>query len=248
MKKIVHCSYHKCLTVYYSRIMSFLYNKIIWNDSRFMHFNSKIDDFYDNYGLYRVSSINNHCINMNMINDFIMTRFIRDPRDLVVSGYFYHLRGAEPWCRISSPKLEDFKVVNGCIPDKMPSGTSYSSYLSGLAKEDGLIAEIDFRANHFASMIGWPDTDSRIKIFRYEDMIGSEVDVFSEIFSFYGVSWVEKKIGTLLANFFSAKNQAGKTVHIRNSKSKQWREHFTPKVSSYFESKYANVLEKYEYE
>jgi hypothetical protein len=176
-----------------------------------------------------------------------MTRFIRDPRDLVVSGYFYHLKGAEAWCTVINPKQIDFKVVNGCIPEKMDMNKSYSSYLKGMEKEEGLIAEIDFRKNHFTSMLEWPDSDSRIKLFRYEEMIGNEVDVFSEIFSFYGVSWMEKKIGTMLSNFFSAKNQVGKTSHIRNSQSKQWMEHFTPKVSSYFEEKYGSVLEKYNY-
>lgn len=235
------------MTVYYSRVMTFLYNKSRIFGHGFRHFNSLVDDFYQNYGLYKVSSVNNHALDLNKINDFAITRFIRDPRDLVVSGYFYHKRCAEPWCSIVGPKEESFKIVNGSIPKGMNRSDSFCSYLARLDKEDGLIAEIEFRRKHFVSMLEWPDLDPRIRIYKYEEMLGNEVDVFSEMFSFYGVTWPEKKLGVLFANYFSAKNQKGRTNHIRNANSMQWKEHFTPKVASYFEKNFSEVLNKYDY-
>lgn len=248
MTKIFHCSYHKCLTVYYSRIHNTLYNKILKYTLGYKHFNSLIDDFYNNFHHYKVTSINNHALDFNRLgSDFRISRFIRDPRDLIVSGYFYHKRGAEPWCNIINPKIDDWKVVNGCLPEEMTHGFSFSSYLQSLNTEDGLIAEINFRKNHFTSMRSWPDSDHRIKIFRYEDLIGNELDVFRELFSFYGLAWPEKRLALFLTNYFSARKQTGKTPHIRNARTSQWKEHFTPKVISYFEQHFGDLLERYNY-
>ena len=183
-----------------------------------------------------------------MGNEFRVSRFIRDPRDLIVSGYFYHKRGAEAWSNIVNPGEVDWKVVNGCIPQNMGKGNSFSSYLQSLSKEDGLIAEIDFRENHLNSMKEWPIADPRIKIYRYEDLIDNELDVFEEIFKFYEVTWLEKRIGLILADHFSAKRQAGKTHHIRNPKKSQWKEHFTPRVQDYFERQHGGLIERYGYD
>jgi hypothetical protein len=208
-----------------------------------------LDDFYRESGKYKIASVNNHALELKKLNtDFRMTRFVRDPRDLVVSGYFYHKRGAEPWCNIVNPTHDDWKVVNGCVPRNMSQGLSFSAYLQSLDKEEGLIAEIDFRNNHFESMLHWPTEDSRIKVVRYEDLIGNECEIFSEIFSFYELSWPERKLGLFLANQFSARKQTGKTQHIRNSRTSQWKEHFTPKVSDYFDQRFEKILKRHDYE
>ena len=130
----------------------------------------------------------------------------------------------------------------------MAKGQSFASYLQSLSTEDGLIAEIDFRKKHFESMMFWPAQDPRIKVFRYEDLIGKEQDVFAEIFSFYGLSWPEKKLGLWLADYLSAKKRMSKTKHIRNPQMGQWKRHFSPKVERYFENSYSGILERYNYD
>jgi len=172
---------------------------------------------------------------------------MRDPRDLVVSGYFYHKRGAEAWCNIINPKEEDWKVVNGSLPANMGEGYSFSSYLQTLSKEEGLMAEIDFRRKHFDSMLQWPISDPRIKLFYYEDVIGNEGEIFAELLSHYGISWLERWVGVILADRFSAKKQSSKTKHIRDPKAGQWEQHFSPKVRNYFEQQYGDLLKRYGY-
>lgn len=246
--KIYHCSYHKCLTVYYFRIFSSIYNKIFIISDGYRHFNSLLDEFYRESWKYKIASINNHTLDLQLLgNDFRISRFIRDPRDLVVSGYFYHKRGAEPWCNVTDPSPDDWQVVNGHLPEGMGKGHSFSSYLQSLSTEEGLLAEIDFRKYHFESMRGWPVADSRIKTYRYEDVLGNERAVFLDMFSFYGLPWVERKLGTFLAHYFSAKKQTGKTRHIRNARSNQWKEYFTPKVNDYFERHFSDILDTYGY-
>jgi hypothetical protein len=246
--RIIHCSYHKCLSRYYGRVMSTLYNHILRFGRGYRHFSSLVRDFYQESGNYRVASVNNHALDLGAFDDFRISRFVRDPRDLVVSGYFYHKRGAETWCNVVDPSSTDWTIVNGCLPQGMAAGHSFSTYLASLSPEDGLIAEIDFRESHFNSMLQWPTADPRVKVFRYEDVIGNEQGVFDDIFRFYGVSRLERMLGAILARHYSAEKQAGAMKHIRNPEPGQWRRHFTPRVSTYFEQRHRKLLEHYGYE
>lgn len=247
--KLVHSSYHKCLTVYYSRVMSSIYNRLYIHSKGYMHFNSLIDDFYREIDRYKVASVNNHVVDVAKLgSDFRLTRFIRDPRDLVVSGYFYHLKGSEDWCNIVDPKPEDLAVVNGVRPAEMKQGESYSSFLKRLSTEDGLCAEIEFRKKHFQSMSLWPMDDERIKVFRYEDIVNNELAVFDEIFNFYELSWITKKIGRHFVQSYSAKAITNSAAHIRNAKPSQWKDQFTPKVQEAFDAEFKDTLGMYGYQ
>lgn len=196
-----------------------------------------------------MASINNHALDLQRLGDeFCLTRFIRDPRDLIVSGYYYHKLGTEKWCKIVNPKESDWEVVNGSIPKGMSEGHSYTSYLNGLSKEEGMLAEIDFRKKHFDSMRRWPMDDQRIKLFYYEDLIGNEVKIFKEIFKFYRLSWSEQRLALQAVRRFSVKNQIGKSVHIRKYVSGQWKEEFTPRVKKLFDCQYNDIIARYGYE
>jgi hypothetical protein len=244
---LIHCSYHKCLTKYFKKVMSRLYNSGLPMGPGYRHFRSNEDRFYSSCADYRVASINNRILDFSRLGDFRISRFIRDPRDLVVSGYFYHHRGAEKWCNVVSPDGRNWKVVNGNIPTTMKQDQSFSNYLHGLNQEDGLIAEIDFRKNHFESMAKWPVDDSRIKTIRYEDLLGHEGKVFDEIMSFYGVSWPERKLGAYLAQKYAASNSRDQPRHIRDPNPKQWEVYFTPRVAEYFNQRYGDLLEQLGY-
>jgi hypothetical protein len=214
----------------------------------YRHFKSLLTAFYKNHVNYTVSSINNHALNMaSFENDVRISRFIRDPRDLLVSGYFYHKRGAESWCNIVNPTDKDWEIVNGVVPKRLPKGLSFSAYLSESTLEEGLLTEIEFRQNHFISMIAWPQNDPRIKLFRYEDILGNEDDVFAQIFSFYGLPPEVISAGVRLAVTMSAGKSLANAGHIRNPIVGQWREYFTTKASMLFEEKFGAVLRAYGY-
>ena len=246
--QLIHCSYHKCLTQYYRMVMGRLYNHIWLFSHGHKHFGSNLKRFYRKCGDYRIASINNQALDLDRLGDFRISRFIRDPRDLVVSGCFYHRKGVEKWSRIVSPGGQDWLRVNGNIPDRMDNTHSFSSYLKSLNQEDGLIAEIEFRKYHFASMLKWPVDDPRIKTIRYEDLLGNEEDAFNEILSFYGVSWPERQIGVYLAGKFAAGKQTNRIPHIRNPGVGQWKEHFTPKVRDYFNQRYGKLIAQLGYD
>lgn len=240
---LIHCSYHKCLTVYFSRVMHAVFNRCLLWSSGYQHFNSDVKAFYAALGQNRLSSVNNHLLDLQRLGDFRLTRFIRDPRDLLVSGYFYHRRGSEPWCTIDNPQAADWEHANGQIPAGLSAaGGSFAHYLQTVDKEQGLLAEMEFRSPHFDSMQGWPDQHEHILLFRYEDMPGRELEVFNAIFDHYGLSSLEQRLGRFFADRYSLARRSKKDRHIRNPSSGQWRQHFTPKIAAAFQERWGDLI------
>ena len=69
--QLVHCSYHKCLTVYYRKVLTTLYKRTLRFRRGYKHFNSFIDDFYQESNSYKVASVNNHALDFHrMGNEF----------------------------------------------------------------------------------------------------------------------------------------------------------------------------------
>jgi hypothetical protein len=223
-----------------------LYNKIMpWKG--YKHFNSDIDAFYRDSDNWFLASVNNHKLDFDKLGDFRITRFIRDPRDLVISGYFYHKQGLERWSKIKGPRPGAWKMVNGNIPEGLQANESFSEYLQRLPLEEGIIAEIEFRKNHFESMSLWPEQDPRIKIFKYEDIIGNEKQIFRTIFDFFERPFLEKQLGLFLADKYSYGKIHRADRHIRNPAPGQYKEYFTERLNNYFNSRYETLIKKLGY-
>lgn len=240
---LIHCSYHKCLTVYFGRVMRAVFNRCLPWSAGYRHYNSHLEDFYQGFQDHRVASINNRALDLDRVAPFRISRFIRDPRDLVVSGYFYHKRGAEPWLTIESPTEADWYFANGRIPDGLREArTSFAKYLQSLPEEEGLLAELEFRAPHLESMAQWPAAHPDIVTYRYEDVVGNEAAVMDELFAFYRLSPIERRLGNWFAKRYSI-GKRGADRHIRNPASGQWRGYFTPRVKQTFDANYAGLVE-----
>jgi len=241
----VHASFHKCLTTYYIRVMNKLYNSSRLFRGRYNHFESIEGQFYNEVHRYRLVSTNGFAVNPSLFaknQEYRITRFVRDPRDLVISGYFYHLKGAEPWFRFRQPTLKYWSPINGNIPEAMPPNISYAGYLNQLSKEEGLLAEIEFRKFHLESLRNWPKDDKYTRVYRYEDILGNERAVFSDMFDFYELTGIEKKLGIYLADRYSMQKMK-KDKHIRDPSPEQWKTHFTPRVEAVFEEQYGDILD-----
>jgi Sulfotransferase domain len=244
---LIHCSYHKCLTVYFRRIMDAVFNRCLPWTGGYRHYNSHLQDFYSDFERRRVASINNRALDLSRLGRFRLSRFVRDPRDLVVSGYFYHRRGAEPWLWTESPTQEDWYFANGCVPQGLSaSGTSYARYLQSVSEEEGLLAEIEFRRFHFESMAAWPEEHPEVAIYRYEEVIRDEVAALGHLFAFYGLPRLERWLATRFASRYAV---AGRRAdpHVRNPEVGQWRTHFTPKVKRKFDARYGDLVARLGY-
>lgn len=244
---LIHCSYHKCLTVYYRRIMDAVFNRSLPWSAGYHHYNSHLADFETGHAAWRIVSINNRMLDLERLGEYRISRFVRDPRDLVVSGYFYHRRGAEPWTTIENPTDEDWYFANGVIPEGLrASGGSFAGYLQTMTEEEGLLAELEFRTRHFASMAQWPAEDPHISTFRYEDILGREVEVVRQIVDHYGLSFLERRLCLWFANRYTLSRRKA-DPHIRNPSSGQWRHHFTPRVKEVFDDRFAGLIHQLGY-
>ncbi|MEM6484980.1 MAG: sulfotransferase domain-containing protein [Pseudomonadota bacterium] len=228
--------------------MDTLFNRVLpWSGGHF-HYNSDIRRFYDSFREYRIASVNNRFIELDQLEEFRLTRFIRDPRDLVVSGYFYHLKGREAWCNLPNPTERDWFFANGVVPEGLrQNGSSYTTYLRSLSEEDGLLAELEFRFEHFASMAKWPENHPAILTLRYEDVIQDEVGAFMAMFDHYEFGSLERRLGLWLVERFSLARRLQEDQHIRNPAVGQWRQHFTPRVRNAFETQWRSLIDRLGY-
>lgn len=243
----IHASYHKCLTMYFFRTANAGLNKLaLSRKKKYEHFESIQGVFYNQMQDYYLCSINNFAPKLeNIQSDFRITRFIRDPRDLIVSGYFYHKRGAEPWFRFKNPTEAYWSAINGHVPDNMPKSDSFAEYLNRFNESDGMLKEMEFRKYHLESMRQWPE-DPRIKTFKYEDVILDQVGTFSKILDHLEIDNFEKKKLLFFANKYALKNRT-QDNHIRDPKAGQWKTYFTPEMNAHFVREYGDILDRYAY-
>lgn len=243
----IHASYHKCLTKYFLRTANASLNTLgISRKKQYEHFESIQGVFYNTMHQYYLCSINNFAPALDKINqDFRLSRFIRDPRDLIVSGYFYHKKGAEPWFRFKDPTAEYWAAINGHVPINLTPGDSFADALNKVNESEGLLMEMEFRKFHLESMRQWPE-DPRIKIFRYEDIISNQVGAFSELLDHLEIKGLTKRKFMFFANRYALQNRTNDS-HIRDPKANQWRTYFTPQMNTIFVEAYGDILEKYGY-
>ena len=244
----VQCGYHKCLTMYFRRVSKKI---AMWNNpfrGEFRHFFHRLDEFYEDCEDYSICSVSGHCLDLDDFEDIRAVHIIRDPRDMIISGYFYHKRAGEPWCNYINPTDDDWSVVNASVPSSLPENTSFAEYLNAVSVEDGLAAEIEFRQNHFESMMKWATDDPRVLTVKYEDILGNEAETFRRIYKFYDFPLHTRLAASWYASRYSAKSNRRLATHIRNPNHGQWREMFTPKLAQMFNEKHGSLLEKYGYE
>lgn len=240
-KDIYHFSYHKNLTVYYSRVA---HRFAILTGRNFKHFNSELDKFKKYIGNYNISSLNNHYLeNQDLPKGSRKSVFIRDPRDLVISGYYYHKKGSESWCMIKNPTESDFGIVNGIIPSRLKHGESLYDLYNRLSIEDGIRSEIEFRRNHFQTMESWID-NPEILILKYEDILYDEERKFELLAEQYQFNEREKKIWISLAKKLSI-SEIKQHKHVRNPKTNQFKTKFPTLVLEEFCTEYNTLLKKY---
>lgn len=251
----VHCGLHKCLTMYQRKVyrsVSRVQRRMMFKQRGrrvgYMHFYHRIRDFHENMEAKSITSVSGQRIDLQSYSDIRIVRFIRDPRDLLVSGYHYHKRGAEQWTKVKDPKLKAYDEVNCGIPTALRPGESLMDFLNNVVLEQGLIAEIDVRRPHYHSMMSWDPSDPRVLTIRYEDMLGNEPEMFDHIGKHMGWGWIERADARRCARKYRA---GGKTTvrkgHIRNPNPRQWTKHFTPELLDMFEAEFAPLLEAYGY-
>jgi hypothetical protein len=203
---IVHCCHHKVGTVWFSRVFRAVAQA--YGLSAF---------FGQQQDLPRAAKLflqDHSRIDRASLPAFRGSHLIRDPRDVVVSAYFYHCKTDESWVHRPQDKY---------------GGRSYQEHLLSLNREDGLLAEIERGArSDVRDMTNWDYHDDRFLELRYEDLIEDQELGFRQLFEHYGFrpAAVERCVDIALG--FSLEKQRATSKHIRSGRPGEWQTHFGP--------------------
>jgi hypothetical protein len=164
------------------------------------------------------------------------SHMIRDPRDVVVSGYHYHLHTNESWVH---------------VPREEWGGATYQDHLTSLPQHEGLLVEIRRASGGALRDMGtWSYRQPEFIELRYEDVIGNEWATFRDVFLHHGFTTSAAERAADLCDTFSFDKQAGRAVgtvdptsHLRSGKPEQWRELFTDEHRRLFEELNPGLVE-----
>jgi hypothetical protein len=142
---------------------------------------------------------------------------IRDPRDRIVSGCFYHQKANEPW-------LHERKAALG--------GSTYQEKLNSYASfDDKLLFEMEHSGKFgVQEMLNWDYENPNFFEVKYEDLINDmDLLLFHRIFTFLGFSGqtIPRILEIAYQNSLFSDN-IPKSVHVRSGESGQWKQYFKP--------------------
>ncbi|CAI7797804.1 unnamed protein product [Closterium sp. NIES-53] len=255
---MLHLAHHKTGTAWFSRIFS-----IFGMRTNMKFVKGDIQSCIDSES--KICQINNAALgSLKLLGDkkykAIMT--VRDPRDVVVSGYFYHKTTQEPW--VLEPRSEY-------------GGKSYQQMLNNVSKSAGINMEVDMITGStwrndtqgaYATVLKdfLRVRDSRFTLVRYEDIwyqeqrrIGS---AFASIGAWYGLNnslllkiFVQSavKVGQESAAYRSvakgvlSADDRGKD-HFRKGTPGDWKNHLTKQNKGYIREKLGSLLVDLGYE
>jgi hypothetical protein len=149
------------------------------------------------------------------------THMIRDPRDVLISGYFYHLWTDESWAN---------------LPNDRYQGRSYREELNRRDRHDGLLLEMERMClrDQLRDMLAWDYSQAEFLELRYEDVITDELASFERAFRHYEFGDREVRTGLEIVERMSFRQVSGRAVgeigttsHLRSGRPGEWREHLT---------------------
>lgn len=159
---------------------------------------------------------------------------IRDPRDMVVSGYHYHRWSEEPWLHVPRDSL---------------GGQTYQEALNAFDEADGLSLEIREFASWSREMADWDYGRPETLELRYEDIMANEGEEFRRLFEHYGFSERATRVGLeVAANHSLTRLGTREGSHMRSGKPGQWQDTFTEQHVALFKHLTGNLVVRLGYE
>lgn len=186
------------------------------------------DVFFENHSRFDLACLRGEFRGLHMI---------RDPRDILVSGCFYHVKSLEPWLHVGRSEF---------------GGATYQEKLRSFASlEDRLRFEMEgVAADTIREMASWDYEQPEFLEVRYEDLIFDEdLHLFHEIFTHLGIPGRSIPCALRVAHensLFSGRvRDAG---HIRSGAASQWTEHLSAANRRRFVELFPDLLVRLGYE
>jgi hypothetical protein len=212
---LVHCAHHKVGTVWWGSILRALAERGAW---RYVEVTSSgFDGSADVYLFEHTRHFDRPGFSGR---PFRGTHMVRDPRDVVVSGYFYHLWTEERWANVPNSRYE---------------GLSYREALNRRDRHDGLLLEMERMCrDQLPEMLAWDYSQPEFLELKYEDVIEDEEGSFERVFRHYGLRERDARRALDIVRMKSFSNVSGRKLgdvggatHLRSGRPGEWRAHFT---------------------
>lgn len=223
-KRVVHACHHRMGTYWLSRILRDIAHA---HGMRFLAENEPT-------GAVRPFIVYDHGRHdLLSSDDFRGTHMIRDPRDTVVSGYFYHLWTDEEWAR---------------VPEERWGNQSYQQLLNSVSQEEGLNIEIKNFRYTMEELTTWNYRDPRFLELRFEEVMQDQEAWFERIFTHYGfrkeaISRAMEIVEKRSLKRFQQTKEYGERPHGRGGKPGEWREILSENNKKLFNGLYQGDLE-----
>ncbi len=191
---------------------------------------------------------------------FIGVHFIRDPRDIIVSGYLFHRRTMEKWC-----VNKDFSKASPIVYPRVPfsqewrseewksnyldslNGKSYQEILQGLSQKEGLRYEMQHYGRWtIEDMMKWDYNNPNVLELKFEDfMMNMEASV-TEMLNFCKFDEKQVSLGLKLIEGEDPSKMTDEEIknnlHISSRNPSKWRKYFDDDLKKEFIEMFGDVL------
>ncbi len=159
---------------------------------------------------------------------------IRDPRDMIVSGYEYHLRTDEAWALEPDPRWGDM---------------TYQSRLRSLSEADGLMLEIEWQTSGVLNELSvWDYGQPDFLELRFEEVLADEHAAFDRLFRWYGFSDDAVTVGHAIVDGLSLARGGAKPGHARGGSVGEWQSRLTEQHLDYLRDRTDDLVGRLGYE
>jgi hypothetical protein len=226
---LVHCGHHKAGTLWFRKIFLAIAEpyglRLRWGGLKAIDPKSDLA-FYSSGQKFDPALAGDR--------PFRGSHMVRDPRDLVVSGYEYHLVTEESWAHRPEPSF---------------GGLSYQAHLRALNEFDGLMAEIDWFARGTGLHLGaWDYEQSEFLELHYEDVLEDELGMFEKLFGWYDFNNDAREIGLRTVEQLSLKKGGAKPSHVRSGVPGEWSTRLTAEHVARFKQRTGDLVVRLGYE
>jgi len=212
---LVHCAHHKVGTVWWGHILRRVAAQC---GARYAEVCGK--EWDPSAGVYLFQHSRQFDRGRFAGMPFRGTHMIRDPRDVIVSGYFYHLWTDEPWANHPDPRF---------------GGRSYRQELNLRDRDDGLMLELERTCRgQVRDMVTWDYGQPEFHELRYEDVMADEAGSFEQVFRHYGFRDRDIRRGLDVVEEMSFSRVSGRSVgsigaasHLRSGRPGEWQANLT---------------------
>lgn len=192
-------------------------------------------------------------------------RFMRDPRDVIVSGYLYHRRCREAWCinenldpapPIRYPQVPHV-VTHYAETWKQAylaglGGRSYQANLLALSQKDGLLFEMARYAGWtIEAMAAWPADVPHVRDVRFEAVMANYSASWADIFTYLGLDGAAHRAALRVAAYHDlgrkGKRQLTRLDHVTSRTTTRWPAYFEPVHLEAFRARFGDALARLGY-